>query len=396
MLKSKKGVETGGTQVMVILIVIALFMTLYILFIPPSERKELLGETQTTTTATTQEGKVELLAESPGQLTPTTELDTVHKIPSVSVFLKTEPKIISLANSLVVSNGLFSKSFPKLKFKTENLDETTKLALFFSIEGEPSGELKVKANGNTVYTEEIETSGIKIIEIAKSFLQKENELVLSASSPGIAFWSTNKYNLKDIGIKQEFERKNTEESRTFNLPPAEKENLVKVMLKYFQVCNAPLSSDTVSLDILLNEQRVHSAEISCITTEQQLDLDPDLLQSGNNILTFRLEEGDFTFNQIKVETELQQADRPTYFFSLAQKEFSDIKSGSKKVKLEVLLEGKQTKMARLLINNNELLMQTDKTTFEKDLKDFVTDGTNFIKISPINSFNMVGLKVTLE
>ncbi len=397
MLKSKKGAETGGTQVAVILIVIALFMTLYILFISPEERDKLLNINETKNdTSKSSDNTQELLAESPGSLTPTSEAVTVHRIPSIRVFLITEPKIISLAQNLFVANGLFSDSSPKIRFKTENLDETTKTTLFFSVQ-ESSGELRIKVNNNVIYSEEIKTSGAKIVEIAKSYLKEDNTVEFSVSSPGLAFWSTNKYNLNDIGVKQEFERVNKEEVRSFTIPNSEKKNLVNAKLSYLQVCNAPIPDRIASLDIFLNERRVHSAEISCITTEEELELDPDLLLSGTNTIAFRLEEGDFTFNQIKIETELREADRPTYFFSLSQDQFDDIRSGDREITMEVLLESTQKmKNARFLINNNEILMQTDRSVFERDLKDYVIEGTNFIKIIPINSFNMVGLKVTLE
>ncbi|MBI2148408.1 hypothetical protein HYU23_01910 [Candidatus Woesearchaeota archaeon] len=397
MFKSKKA-QREGTAVAILLIVIALFMTLYILFIPPQERNQLL---QKDTTETGVEGglppKVELLAESPGLVTPTTESATVHRIPSVNVFLKEEPKLITLAQNLFVSKGLFSKSFANLKFQTRDLDETTKLTLFFSVDQTTGGELRFKVNGNTVYAEEIKTPGVKIIEVAKSFLQDDNKLEISVSSPGVAFWKTNKYNLKDVGVKQEFERRNNEESRTFVIPAQEKNNLKSVKIKYTQVCNFPMVKETTHLDILVNEQRAHEAEIRCITTDDEFEIDPDLIIAGTNTITFRLEKGDFSFNLIKLETETRTSERPTFYFSLNQDQFNAIKNGKRNINLHMLLEqNRKQKNSRILINSNEILMQTDRNTFDKDLRDYVLEGTNFIKIIPVNSFNIVGLKVTLE
>ena len=396
MLKSKRA-QREGAAVAILIIVIALFMTFYILFIPPEERSKLLQQDTTSTeTGTSTPAKIELLAESPGLVTPTTESATIHRIPSVNVFLKDEPKIISLAQSLVVSKGLFSRSTPQLKFQTKDLDETTKVTLFFSVE-QSSGELRLKVNGNTFYTEEITTPGIKIIEIAKSFLKQDNSLELSVSSPGFAFWSVNKYSLKELGVKQEFERKNNEESRTFVMSSEEKNNLKNVKLKYTQQCNFPLSKETTRLDILLNEQRAHEAEIKCVTTDEELDVDPELLVSGTNTLTFRLEKGDFSFNLIKLETQSRASERPTFYFSLNEDQYSDIKSGKRSINLHLLLDkNTKAKNARILINSNEVLMQTDRNSFDNNLKDYVLEGTNFIKIIPVNSFNIVGLKVTLE
>lgn len=397
MLKSKRGAEVGGTQVMVILLVIALFMVLYLLFIPPEEREKLLEPNKTAeVSGLVEENKLELLAESPGLLTPTTEAATIHRIPSVNLLFKIEPEIDMLAQNIIVSNGLFSKSTPTLRFRTENLENAVKVNLFFSVQ-KGNGELRVKVNDNTVYTEENVASGVKIIEVPKSVLQKDNEIILSTSSPGILFWKVNNYDLKDVGVKQEFESVNIEEERLFSVTQEEKTNLDSARLKYFQICNSPAPKELVSLDISLNDQRIHTAEIRCITTQEEIELDLELLQSGSNKLTFRLEEGDFSFNQLTLETETTELDRPTYFFSLSQKQFDDVILNKRKLTMNILMEkARLNKIAKFLINNNELIIQTEQSTFDVDLRDYAVEGTNFVKIIPENSFNMVGLKVTLE
>ncbi len=384
MLESKRA-QREGAAVAILIIVIALFMTFYILFIPPEERNQLLQQGSNLTSGDgLYAGQIELLAESPGEVTPTTEFAAVHSIPSVNIFLKEEPQIISLAQSLAVEKGLFSSSNPTLKFQTKDLDQTTKVTLFFSVD-KASGELRAKVNGNTIYGEEVTTPGVKIIEIARSLLQSENTLELSVSSPGLAFWQTNKYSIKDLGVKQEFERKNNEESRTFFIASKEKTNLKKALLKYTQVCNFPLTKDTTHLEVLLNDRRVHEAEIKCITTNDQFDLDPKYIADGTNTLTFKLESGDFSFNIIKVETQSAASERPTYYFSLNQAELKAVKSGQRTVNLHLLLnQDLSNKNAKLSINSNDVVMKTNKNTYDINLRDYVLEGTNFVKITPLN------------
>lgn len=384
----------GGAAVATIIIVIALFMVLYILLIPPEERQELLDTDQTSQqkTSRTSTEKIELLAESPGLLTPTTESATVHSIPSVNIFLKVEPRISKLSDKLLVSKSLFSDASPRLRFAAPDLDETKKVTIFFSVD-KADGELRIRVNNNMVFSDEIKSAGIQVIEIARSYLQENNEIEFRVSS---GFLASNKYEISEIGIKQEFERSNIEEERTFTLASQEVQSLTRARLKYFQICNSPLQNEFTELDILLNNRRIFSSEIRCLTTEEQMEIDQDLLAPGLNELKFRLEEGDFSFNQIKVETETRELDRPTYFFTLSGRQFDEIQSGEKIMTLELLLEQRGSKQAKFLINNNELLMQTDRNIFERDLKDFVVQGTNFIKITPVNSFNVVGLKVILE
>src|SRR3989338_7757107 len=231
--RRKKGEEfSSGGSVAVILIVIALFMTLYLLFISPEERAKILkGDNDTDDDLDDKDSRrIELVAESPGLVSPTREFPTTHRIPSINIFLKTEPTIKQLASSLKISNSLFSDTESTLNFKIENLEDTTSANLFFSVE-DSSGELIVKLNGNTIYSKEITNKGVEIVSLPKQLLEERNRLDIGVSSPGIAFWRTNTYSLKDIGVKQEHIKKNSEESRSFTLTGTEKTSLEKVRLK---------------------------------------------------------------------------------------------------------------------------------------------------------------------
>ena len=75
MRQNKKGQTVDGRYVAILVILIAFFMVLYILFVPPETRDEILnqniaGVTPGTTTTT---GGEELLAVSPGELAPRKE-----------------------------------------------------------------------------------------------------------------------------------------------------------------------------------------------------------------------------------------------------------------------------------------------------------------------------------
>lgn len=394
MYRSKKGKNEGGA-VAVILIALAFTMVIYIMFIPPEERQRLLDENITDDDRYLDDDymeMIELVAESPGLVTPTREAATIHRIPTVNIFLKEEPKIITLAQSLSVSNGLFSESSPKLRFRAEDLDETTNINLFFSVQ-EADGELRIKLNDNTIYTRVTEP-GVQIVEIAKSYLERNNEIEISVSS---GFFTANRYTLEDVGVKQEFQRVNNEETKTFTIPAQEKKHLSELTLKYTQICNAPMASQLTRLEIFINDYRAQTSDIRCVTTEEEIELDKDLLVEGSNTITFRLEKGDFSFAQMRLETESRESSRPTYFFSLTEKQYEDIRDKDRELKLHLLLDNnRRLKNARLLINSNEILMQTERNVFDRNLRDYALEGTNFIKIIPINSFNIVGLKVTLE
>ncbi len=396
MIKNKKGADGGS--VAVILIIIALFMVLYILFIPPADRDLLLNQPNSSSNINSNvvNGKIELLFASPGRLNPNEEFGTMHPLQDVNLFVKTEPKLVSLSQNLNVENSLFSKSFPKIRFQTSDLSETKGVSLNFFV-SKTQGELRMKLNGNTIYTEEVEGTGAKIINIAVQDLKDNNELEFSVSSPGLAFWATNKYNLKDIILKQEFNRINSEEERTFTVSEQEKNSLQFVKIKYTQVCNQPLPKETAPLTIYINNKRASSAYIRCVTTSQNFDIDSSLIVEGTNKIQFKLEEGDFLLSAISVETKSSDSKFSTYPFSLPASEFKLISSGQKTVNLELSMPTKRgLKAARLLINNNEVLLNTDSTSFSRDISSLLVEGTNVLQIIPTSSFSINSLKVVLS
>ena len=396
MFRNKKA-EEGGS-VAIVLIIIALFMTFYILFIPPADRDILLNQSSGTQdqTSTVSQGKVELLFGSPGLLNPNEEFGTMHPLQDINLFVKTEPKIVSLAQNLNVKNDLFSKSFPVLRFQSSDLEETKSVALNFFI-SKAEGELRIKLNGNTIYTEEVQGSGSKIVNIAVQDLKANNEIEFSVSSPGIAFWAANNYNLKDVIVKQEFSRINSEESRTFTVSEQEKSTLQSVNIKYTQVCMQPLVKESAPLTIYVNDKRASSNYITCRTASQSLDVDSSLLVEGNNKLEFKLEDGDFLFSGVSIETKSSDSKFPTFPFSLPSAEYKLVSSGSKTVSLDLLVPAKRgQKAARILINNNEILMNTDSTSFTRDISSLVIEGTNVLQIIPTSTFSINSLKVTLN
>ncbi len=393
---NKKGQE--GTAIAVVLIVIALFMVLYILFISPEERAKIL-EPQTVdqqSTTSTTNAQVELLAVSPGVLSPSKDFGSSHPIPSMNLFVKTEPNLDTLAQNLVIKSGLFSSSSPVLKFKTDDVKNTKSVALNFFVDKTSGGELRIKLNGRTVYSEVLDL-GAQVIELDSNLLQSENELELSTSGPGILFWQTNSINLKNILLKQEFERTNAKEDRSFTLSPGEKSTLSKATLSYTQVCNARLEKQTALLDINVNGRRAESLRIVCVTTQQQFEIDTSFFQEGQNTLSMNLEEGDFSFNQINLLTQTSETKFQTYQFSVPTKEFNKVKSGDRVVKLDLFfLQENKAKNARLDINNNEVLVNTNDNSFSRDITDLVVSGTNFLRIIPSNTITINNLKVSLE
>ena len=222
---------------------------------------------------------------------------------------------------------------------------------------------------------------------------------LKVSNPGVLLWRKNSFLLSDVNVKLEFKRINAQETRDLVITQSEKDSLEIVKLKYFLVCNSreQLTKGTTPFVIYLNDERVFSTQTSCISTSRQHDINPSDIRAGNNELIFSIEEGDFSFNQIVLETKGDERTRPSFTFFLSEEDYERIKSGKDDIKLRLLLEdNKRTKTANILVNRDEFLMKTESNTYSKSIRSSVERGTNIVRLSPSTEFNVLGLKVFIE
>ena len=97
----------AGSNVAVFIFLLALFLALYILLIPPEDREKLLQENLTKNGVNAEETeRVNILEQSPGQLKISNEDAIIHKIDSINLYSKEEPKVTDLASSVPASfNG---------------------------------------------------------------------------------------------------------------------------------------------------------------------------------------------------------------------------------------------------------------------------------------------------
>lgn len=387
----KKG-QHEGKAVAILVLIIGLFMVLYILFLPVEERQELLGN-KTTGGGVSEKGIKTLLLESPGVVSGAKEYDTKHEIDTVNLFVKIEPELIALANKLEVERRLFTSSFPSIGFDIDDLSNLDKASLTFSV-SDPKGELRIELNGNMFYKDEL-SSALKIIEIPKGLLRNSNKMVFMVNSPGIAFWSSNHYTLGSVALKQEFERINSKEIRTFSIKEGEKENLDDAELSYFLYCNS-LEGQHSNLRIYLNKDQLFSGLVRCAGTRMSVEIDPKDLDAGNNELMFVIDKGDFLLSNINVKTSSKEAKYPEYHFSLGSSEFDDVDNDEKDVILRLELDDTGNKRGTILINGKEVVLNTNADEFKKDISSYVEEGDNLIKIIPGIEFNIDLLKVSLE
>ena len=390
MIRNRKAETSGGQAVAVLMLVIGLFIVLYILLLPPEERRALLEvENQTGSEIV----KKTILSESPGLVKPAMQETTKHEISSVNLFVKSQPEIDFLADNLIVKKGWFSKSFPKIIFDVDDLKNLNKVNLYFKIV-DSKGTLRMWLNGREFYSERISESDLKIIDIPKNLIISKNELRISLDTP-LAFWSQNIYSLSDVSLKKEYSLVHKDEKRLFSVSQDEKEGLKSGKLNYFIYCNE-LEPDAMSLKISLNQREIFSGLVRCIGSRETIDIDAKDLRKGTNELNFEISDGDFLFSDIFIETDYKSISYPIYYFTIDSKDYDNIQNNKADAALNLKFGSSGEKSARFLVNDNNIIMKASGDSFSRNIDELVENGDNFIKIIPSNSFTIDSLKISLE
>lgn len=388
-MKNKKGQESGSS-IAVLILLMALFILLYVLLLPPEQRETILNQSIDGTSSEQITPSV-LLSESPGQIYPEKEGSIIHDISPINIFLKTEPTTKKLASSLEISKGLFSNNPQRLTFNIDSLTNLKSVTLFFSVI-QAKGNLKIWINDNILLDKKV--SGVQTIDLPVSYLKKINTLIIEVSHPGILFFTNNVYELETIGIKENYELLNPKEERTFSMPEYEKNSLQKAVLSYQIYCNK-LDKGSTEFNILLNNKRVLSKIITCIGGTEEIELPIENIREGTNILIYTIDDGDFQISNIKIETELKEKSYPTYHFDISNENYNNLINGEQGIIINLKFLTSENKKAAIQINGKQFLMDTKETEYSKDIKDYINEGDNFIKIIPSSTFTIDLLEIKL-
>jgi len=391
----KKG--QGGVEISILIILIALFILLYVILLPPAERAELLNETTEETAAleAIPAGAKVLLSESPGNVFTYSKNVYTAKLEPMHLYSKENTATFNLVKSLVVSRNLLKDNFRDIIFNIDDLESLKNVKLFMVI-AESKGRLTIKLNNNIIYQGFLTTEQLPI-ELPKDYLRKSNKLEFSVALPGWSeFYSSNYYILQDISLIKVYAVKNTEASRGFFIDVDEGEKIKKATLYYIINCNTLEPKGT--LTILLNNMLASKDTIFCEYREEiALPLSKDMLSNdGRNRLVFKIDNGDYNIDQPRVTYELGKSIFPKYSFDIDTTLYNEVKNRQKKILLKMTFGDTGRKKASISVQDSEFSFDTTAKEYSKDISNFIEDGANYIKIVPKENFEITSLKVIAQ
>ncbi|MEK6886866.1 MAG: hypothetical protein AABW88_03465 [Nanoarchaeota archaeon] len=389
---SKKG-QAGGAAGLVA--IIAFLIILYILIIPEDIRSDLINGTsdsKSTTKSTTLSESI-LVFEHPGTLDPITLKNREKVLDSFNLRADKGAVVLKSAEAVHIENGWLRRNPYNFSFKVTDLGNTDNYVLAFDVINS-YGRITVALNGKEIYNSPAPVGNIAPIIINKEDVKEQNSLILSVSSPGLAFWRLNEYDLKNVRVIADFVDVSTKEYKNFFIITAtEKENFDKTKLNFVPDC---LTKSVGPLKIWINEKQLNYQALPDCGTLSSIEFNSDLLKQGDNSITFKAEDGNYFIDRVSIKADLKEMKYPFYYFELKSKDFSKVQNRTANVTLILQFPDKDRKQGELNVNGQLSSIDVENSTFTKNINLYAEEGQNYIQIKPKTIMNIVDLTVKLE
>ncbi len=397
---NKKGQEASAAGAAVLLAVIAGLLVMFVILVSPEERVEILGEGKPVVAKVSSAGELSkavmvrnILRESPGQIDYLSQREVEHLLPTVNIYTTTEAALIAEKPVAYAKRGVFNEEQDLFRFSLDDPANSENAVVAFTVRA-IEGRLRLNFNGEEIFDDLVSEGNVLPIPLPKRLLREENQMEVSVSSPGLAFWATNEVSLENLKIVAEVTDTEAQSAKqTFLVSETEKKNLESVSLKFQPTCRY---NEVRALQIWLNGEVIYDAIPDCDLTLIPLEIDPNKIQQGENELIFKTSAGAYLLSHLVVVSELKEVDFPTYYFSLSNEQFEEVKSGKQRVRLELnFVDPGSSKFGDVIVNGHVHHFDTREVQVVLNLSPDVVSGSNAVKIKPRKTVEIRQLDVSL-
>ncbi len=376
--------------------IIGIILVGFIVLVEPSERAALLDGTDDSGRSGTGSRGVSgaiLLRESPGKIDFLDQDEVDHPLPVVTIFTKTESRVITQKSSAFAKKSLFSEELDRLTFRLGDVSTTENVLLVFEAV-DTRGRLTIILNGERVFSGELVPGSSPPILLPKNLLEEENELVFEMSSPGGAFWATNRAALENIKVVADVtDLEAQSSSHVFLVSETEKKNLQRIKLRFKPDCRY---GDVGPLRILVNNDEIYNAIPDCDIDFVPIEVSPEVVQAGENRIIFYATRGTYVLSHVTITSELVDIEFPTYYFELTKEQFEDVAAGRKKVKMTMdFVDVASSKFGEIVFNGKRSSFDTRDVSVSFDVSKDVLQGENSIKVKPRKTLEVRELRIEI-
>jgi len=393
MTKKRAGADAGAATTLILIITVIL--VLYILFIPPDLREELLenGTASSETSNAFKDGNL-LLNEDIGTLRYSNDENKEYKIGNIYLYETTSAEIIDSINPFIIRNGWFEKKFKTLNFKINDLSNTNDVFLSLSTT-KAEGTLYIYLNGENIYEGEFDSTSPSPIYLKKSLLKENNVLIFEVVGVSMAFWKVNEYQFKIAEIVGDVTDLSGQEGQNaFNVPSEDHINMDSASFNFVPYCGNLKSVGKLNIEI--NDITIFSAIPVCDDSYHQ-SFDLNILNTGSNMAKFYTDKGSYSIEQMEIKLEMEDSPSTLYYFELNETQMEDLESKKKESWAYIeFVNNEENKKADININGHLRNINQEESDWDKDITDWVKEGNNYIEIIPKNTIHIVNLQILLE
>ncbi len=314
----KRGQYASNAAAFIAVLTVAI--VLYILFLPPDIRTELLGDKNSilgNDTSDSANTKI-LLDQNVGKITYINTNEKTYDLPTIRIYSPTSGQVLKSIPSLAVRNALFDTERSKYTIEL-NIDRaaTKNVLLSFNVR-DHNGPITITLNGRDIFVGEITSANPKPITLDRDYLLDSNTIIISVPSPGLRFWSANKYTIETLQITGDVtDYTNALAVQNFVISKVEKENLESITLFFYPGCTL---KDVGSLRVELNGRPLYNSVADCGSkTFAVLNVEDILV--GSNELKFYSTKGSYLLDNMYLKTTMSKPAYKTYYFDLKEEYF---------------------------------------------------------------------------
>lgn len=383
--KSKLG--QAATQAGVVVVLIAVLMVLYILFLSPTDRAELLGDDSGTGGGGTGTGsgrvRSVLFSATPGRIYPLSSDVIEHTMPSLTVFTVTNANELKRVQSLYVKNSVFSTTSKEVVF-FYNPQTTQDVKLSFNVKKQ-SGRLIIKLNDYDLFDGELAPGSPTPITLPSDYLKEKNTITFSVSDlGGIAFWRYNEYELENVLVSARVtDYSGAFSERHFSLSESEYANFDKALFEFIPDC-PPREAGLVQ--ILINNRVIYTGYPDC-GVKSRVEVSQEFLKPGDNALVATTNSGSFLLDLPKLIVVPKLTSQPVFYANVPSQLNDEMYYGQRLLILTLRFADSTTiKRGNVEINGFKNYFETQDIIFQTEIDpEFIIPGQNAIKIMPQGS-----------
>ena len=380
----------SGSQSAILIIIITVLLVLFILFLPPEDRDELLGNNQSSDNGGSGGSFSSiLLRENPGSLKYVSRSDREFQLSGFRINTVTSGELVTSRNNIYVKNSAFEKDFQTVNFNVNNL-LTNNLLLSFNVQ-KSVGKLIIKFNGDKIFDGYLGIGSAPPLSIDSQLVDRQNVLEFSVSSPGVAFWRYNEYDLRDVKLFADVtDVTSSVNQQSFSLTSDEVGIMRTASSSYIPVCE---TRDIKNFEIKVNNYKVFSGKPDC-DVYNTVNIPLEYLFEGTNNMYYGLEEGSILMERPLIVIKMESHRPLTYYFEVEEKYFDgdDLKP-NQEYNLELTFPDNEQKRFELLINGKVIGFNTARTKEQRLINHYLEPGTNSLQIRPLTDVTITQIRV---